>query len=351
MVLDSVHRTMKTQRRFDTSASTSCKNFFNRGVIFSAIIFSLNAQASKVQNFGTYKLTHAGSTKPAKGDIKTSYGIALMGGGPSTNAAFRWMTDKAGGGDAVVIRANDGDDYTDYIYKEIGGVNSVTMISLMDHRASSVPAVLDLVRRAHMIYFAGGDQFNYHNLIRDTPLHDLLLERIRQRSIPIGGKSAGLAILGQYYFSAAHDSISSSEAVQDPSGPNVTIERGFLNFPELKNVITDTHFSNRHRMGRLISFIARIMYDQHVSVTGLGVDEKTNLVIDQKSSRVIGEGAVYEVTSTEPPQRLIRGEPLDFRNLKVKVRYEQKEPENFIYQVVDGKIIFSRVESPRVSTF
>ena len=47
-----------------------------------------------------------------------------MGGGTDVDAAFKWMIEKSGGGDFVIIRADNSNGYNSYIY-DMGGINSV----------------------------------------------------------------------------------------------------------------------------------------------------------------------------------------------------------------------------------
>jgi cyanophycinase-like exopeptidase len=73
----------------------------------------------------------------------------------------------------------------------------------------------------------------------------------------------------------------SDEALEDPYNQYMTMERDFLAFPPLEGVITDTHFFERDRMGRLVAFVARPIADGwSSSMVGLGVEERTALVID-----------------------------------------------------------------------
>ena len=60
----------------------------------------------------------------------------------------------------------------------------------------------------------------------------------------------------------------------------MTLEGDFLHLRWLENVITDTHFSKRCRLGRLIVFVARINQEHpRDTVFGVGVDEKSALLI------------------------------------------------------------------------
>jgi hypothetical protein len=129
-----------------------------------------------------------------------------------------------------------------------------------------------------MIWFAGGDQYNYVSFFKDNALEDLLNQHVSVKQAPIGGTSAGMAILGGKYFSGANGTITSATAMSNPYHPNVTLEGydgtptpTFLNIPFLRNVITDTHYDNRDRKGRHVTFMARIKL--FTSIYGIASNE------------------------------------------------------------------------------
>jgi cyanophycinase-like exopeptidase len=70
----------------------------------------------------------------------------------------------------------------------------------------------------------------------------------------------------------------------------------------------DTHFSERDRLGRLITFAARAAHDGE-AVTGLGIDEATAVVIDDDSVQVSGAGDAWLV-SLDGDAPLSDGSPL-----------------------------------------
>ena len=113
------------------------------------------------------------------------------------------------------------------------------------------------MRKAEAIFIAGGDQWNYVRYWKGTPLAAAIHDAVK-RGVPIGGTSAGLAILGQYSFSAEMDTITSPQALSDPFDPHLTLESSFLKLPNLEGVITGSHFSQRDRFGRLLAFLACI---------------------------------------------------------------------------------------------
>jgi len=273
-------------------------------------LFAALAASAAAQN--AYQIFATGS--PVDVQTRTTFGLALMGGGTDQDAAFRWMIDKSGGGDFVILRASGGDAYNPYLNK-LGKLNSCTTILIKDRSAASDPAVVDKVRRAEAIFFAGGDQGNYVRLWRDTPLSAAIQDAVR-RNIPIGGTSAGLAILGQFYFSALNDSIQSAAALADPYDPKVTIGRDFLDLPFLRGIITDTHFVKRDRLGRTIAFLARILQDDWApKARAIAVDEKNAVLVESDGKAwLTGEGAAYFFEAARKPETV---KPLTFGPVQV----------------------------------
>src|SRR5207244_2997527 len=133
---------------------------------------------------------------------------------------------------------------------------------------------------AELIFLAGGDQWTYVENWKGTPLAAAIQTAVARGAI-LGGTSAGLAVLGEGVFTAENGSVTSAEALADPYDPLVTLDGAFVALPALANVVTDTHFVVRDRLGRLIAFVARAAQDGLLaSPIGIGVDEETALVID-----------------------------------------------------------------------
>jgi cyanophycinase len=141
-------------------------------------------------------------------------GLLLSGGGGDVDEAFRWFIRKAGSGDIVVIRASGADGYNKYI-SSLGRVDSIESIVTKTPEASRNPAVLQAVRNAEGLFIAGGDQWNYVRLWKGTPLEDAI-HHVYAKGGPVGGSSAGLAVLGQHAFSAQFDTVTSQQALADP---------------------------------------------------------------------------------------------------------------------------------------
>jgi len=248
---------------------------------------------------------------------KPSFGLALMGGGTDQADAFRWFLGKAAGGDVLVLRASGTDAYNPYMMG-LAKLNSVTTIVIKDRSAASDPAVIEKVRNAEAIFFAGGDQWNYVKMWRDTPLSAAIQKRI-DAGAPIGGTSAGLAILGQYYFSARNDTVQSPAALADPFDEKVTVDRDFLALPLLKGVITDSHFVRRDRLGRTIAFLARMLQDGGLAkARAIAVDEKNAVLVERDgSASLVGDGAAYFFETSVKPEDIRPRTPLTLRDVQV----------------------------------
>ncbi|KAB7762379.1 peptidase T, partial [Xanthomonas sp. LMG 12459] len=229
---------------------------------------------------------------PTPGPV--SPGLLLMGGGDRNYDALRWFMAKAGHGHVVVLRASQANEVGEEFYRKVGGVASVETFVFSGRGASSDPALLRALARADGIFIAGGDQSRYVRYWKNTPVADALDAHVRAGK-PLGGTSAGLAMLGEYlYGSMDGGSITSPAALADPLGPAVTIETDFLHLDLLKRVITDTHFRERDRLGRLFAFRAKAatLAPKGEPLIGLGVDESAALAVE-------GDGTA-RVYATDP---------------------------------------------------
>src|SRR5579863_9354675 len=181
-------------------------------------------------------------------DIQTkpTAGVAMMGGGSDLDEAFRWLCNKGNGGDFLILRARGDDDYNSYV-NGLCKANSVATLILPDRQAAEDPAAAEIIRNAEVIFIAGGDQANYIRAWQGTPVEQAMNDDIAAGK-PIGGTSAGLAVLGQFAYGALGDKpddkdLASSDVLPNPYFSRVTLVRDFLKIPLLRNVITDSHFA------------------------------------------------------------------------------------------------------------
>jgi cyanophycinase-like exopeptidase len=125
--------------------------------------------------------------------------------------------------------------------------------------------------------------------------------------------------MGEFVFSAANGTIDSSAALANPFHNKVALDRDFLVLPNMSGVITDSHFVTRDRMGRLITFLARIVNDGWASTgKGVGIDERTALAMEPNgSATVLGSGAAYFLRTPGLPEVCLPRQPLTYHNISV----------------------------------
>ena len=96
--------------------------------------------------------------------------------------------------------------------------------------------------------------------------------------------------------------------------------RKFLDIPLLKEVITDTHFSARDRLGRTLMFMARILQDGSAHrVRDIAVDEGAGVLLGPGGmAMVVGVGSAYFLQATERPETCKANTLLTFRGVTVR---------------------------------
>lgn len=284
------------------------------------------------------KKSNGSSTSPAymrwcvgncNTDVSTSTlpGVVLMGGGTDVDAAFNWQITKANGGDFLILRADDSQEYNPYIYNlsaVLGKqLNSVSTIQFISREASNDTTVLTYIENAEAVFFAGGDQADYMGFWQGTPVQALLQKKLT--TISVGGTSAGCAILGNWVYNSSYESpgedshnLLSHKSMVDPFNPQITIQESFLQIPFLDRIITDTHFVVRNRMGRMLTFIANLVNRENsLGVFGVGIDADTALLLDVATgvARIVGYNTVHICSGRRRPEIFSRGKPLTFSNV------------------------------------
>lgn len=252
--------------------------------------------------------------------------LLLMGGGTEVDAGFAQRAyPVANGGDIVILRTSGRDGYNDYLYTLVTGPLKPDSVEtmLVDSRDKANSDYVDnAIRKAELIFIAGGDQSTYVNAWQGTRVEDAL-HFAHARGAVIGGTSAGLAVMGEFVYDPdGIAGITSAEALADPYGPGMMLSTDFLRFPIMDGIVTDSHFAARDRMGRTLAFMARLRQDGIApSITALAIDEETSLFIDRNGVGTVDSnlgGAVYVIAERADTVRtqVVPGQPLIYRNLQ-----------------------------------
>src|SRR5215207_2281043 len=139
--------------------------------------------------------------------------------------------------------------------------------------ANAEPA-LALLKQASGIYVTGGDQARLVRLLVGT----LVMECIRLRNaegVIVAGTSAGASILSALMMAGGTGIGGDSNGAAARKGM-VDVVAGF---GLLQDIIIDQHFSQRGRMGRLLSVFAGTP-----GLIGIGLDEDTAALIDREGT-------------------------------------------------------------------
>jgi len=291
--------------------------FSLRTLCLGIFFFSLTFFVSPLQ--AKWRYLRTGNTADLAS--KPIPGFALMGGGKQ-DAAFRYLCERANRGDFLILRANTEDNYARQVNEEVKAMcplNSVATIVFTDRDDDSGdPKITELIAQAEVIFFAGGDQSNYVRFWQDTPIQEALNRHIAAGK-PLGGSSAGLAILGEFSFASIIDTIHSPEALADPYGNKITLTREFLRIPLLTGTITDTHFAKRDRMGRLLVFMARILQDGWAPrVRAIAVEEDAAVLLEPDGSAKVIGGPAWFLESSKRPKVCRHKTQLKFAGVSVQ---------------------------------
>lgn len=188
-------------------------------------------------------------------------------------------------------------------------IRNTGVLDVRTREEANSAAVIERLRNADVVVFTGGDQLRLTSIFGGTAFHHLLLERYHNEHFIISGTSAGAAASSNNMIYQG----SSSEALLKGE-VKITAGLGFIN-----NVIIDTHFVQRGRIGRLLYACASNPIN-----LGIGLGEDTGLLITEGyQMEAIGSGLVILVDGTNMRHTNITdvqmGEPVSIENLTVHV--------------------------------
>lgn len=227
-------------------------------------------------------LLSASATVPA-----AAMRLVIVGGGKLNDAIYRELLSLSPAENPRVLaiphaarppdRAKSGQKSVD-VFRRLG-VQQVEVLDL-----SNPAAARAAIERADVIWMSGGLQTLLMAALGEAGVVDTLRARVKA-GVPIGGTSAGAAVMSHLMISGTDRGSSGAEM-------KPRFARGLGFWPE---VIVDQHFSQRSRMPRL-----RAAVRQHPQHVGLGIDEDTAVVYDGRIFYVVGEHTVTVLRASGP---------------------------------------------------
>lgn len=200
----------------------------------------------------------------------------------------------------------------------LAGINSCTTWTLTRPADGDNTRVNTDIRNAEFVYFAGGDQCRYVRW-KGTAL-ETSVEAVVAKGGGAGGGSAGHHVSSPVVYDACGGSATSADALADPYDRALTFTTGMFEWPNYAGVVNDSHFRDRDRMGRIMTFVARAIKDGLAPdgrAWGVGVDEGGSLFIDQDGAAIQYGADAYVVLGDHQPERAVAGRPLTHTDYKI----------------------------------
>ncbi|HVS13987.1 MAG TPA: cyanophycinase [Thermoanaerobaculia bacterium] len=175
-----------------------------------------------------------------------------------------------------------GPDY-EKVFCEIGA-HSARSLPFDERADCEREDFLEILSEADGVFITGGNQLRLSTILGGTRVADLLRRR-NLEGMTVGGTSAGAAILSEHMIAYGEEGL-------QPRAGKATLSPG-LGF--VRWAIVDQHFSQRNRLGRLLTALA-----YNPRLLGLGIDEDTAALIGPDDSvEVHGQGMVTVVDASQ----------------------------------------------------
>ncbi len=212
----------------------------------------------------------------------------------------------------------------------LGAVN-VSVLNIEKREQASDPNVLERLKLADVVMFTGGDQLRLTSILGGTPFHEILLQKYKNENFIYAGTSAGAAAASNNMIYQG----SSSEALLKGE-VKITSGLGLID-----DVIIDTHFVQRGRIGRLFQAVVG-----NPKVLGIGLGEDTGLLIKKgREMEAIGSGLVILVDGREIKDtnltQIEMGQPISISHLVTHVmsKYDTFSLDSFKMTIHDSQYV------------
>jgi cyanophycinase len=197
---------------------------------------------------------------------------------------------------------------------------NAAILKIETREQANEPGMLKRLEKAHIVLFTGGDQMRLTSILGSTLFLERLYQKYREENFIYAGSSAGAAAVSNnmVFQGRSEDALRKGEV-------RITSGLGLLN-----NVVVDTHFVKRGRIGRLFHAVVA-----NPRILGIGMEENAALLITKGSiMEAIGPEMTILVDGRHITDTNINdiedGEAISVSNLTVHVmsrgdRYRLKE--------------------------
>ncbi|WP_458122345.1 cyanophycinase [Paenibacillus sp. Z6-24] len=212
--------------------------------------------------------------------------LLIVGGKEDKTGAkeiLQRFVEMAGGQQAVIGILTTATQYPQELGKEYSelfqslGCDKTILFHLNTRESAEHDSLTGQLQECTGLFITGGDQVRLTSILGGTLFYEQLRHRWGHEGMPIGGTSAGAAVMSCHMIMAATE-----------TDDEYIVEMG-AGFCFVEDVIIDQHFSQRARFGRLMTAIAH-----NPQVMGIGIDENTAIEVtdDGGCFTVLGEHSV-----------------------------------------------------------
>ena len=156
------------------------------------------------------------------------------------------------------------------------GAASVEALHIAN-RGEALDIAPDILEGVTGVFISGGDQARLSEKLGGTPFATALKQRATGNGLVLAGSSAGAAGMST-------SMIVRGKPTPAPQAGSIRLSPGL---GILQSVVIDQHFTQRHRLSRLISAVS-----YNPENLGIGIDEDTAIVLHDGLLEVIGNGTV-----------------------------------------------------------
>ncbi|MEM6376843.1 MAG: cyanophycinase [Bacteroidota bacterium] len=235
------------------------------GILTLLLLFSLTSDALFAQK----------TTGPKKGSL------VIVGGGGAGDEILEKFIELAGGKDAplvVIPTAGGRDSYTQDagVAKSLRrlGATNVVVYHTYDQKEADNPEFTKPLESAGGVWFGGGRQWRLVDAYGGTR-SEKMFWGVLDRGGVIGGSSAGATIQGSYL------------ARGDTKNNQIMMGDHEAGFGFVKNIAIDQHVLARNRQFDLFTIL-----DKKPELLGVGIDEKTAMIVQGDIFEVMGPSYV-----------------------------------------------------------
>jgi cyanophycinase len=216
--------------------------------------------------------------------------LVVAGGGDLTGTGIvERFVELAGGRTAriVVIPTADGSGEYDLDWPGLdilrnAGARNITVLHTTDRLVADSEEFVGPLREATGVWIPGGRQWRLADAYLDTRTDDEL-DALLSRGGVVGGSSAGASIQASFLVRGA------------PEGNHIVMAPGHeRGFGLLRGAAVDQHLLVRRRERDLLQIL-----EVHPQLLGIGIDERTAIVVRGDSFEVIGASQVAVYDGTE----------------------------------------------------